>query len=213
MKLRTRHSPLLLLFLPSLATTLTVQPPKDGDTVARAISGAVPETSPPIKTRFDIGTRAAPVDGKDGRPHEGPFVDTDRKKDADGEKKDLPPLKGRPEDPTIVDGKKIPEINDGVMDDRDRQRPKAGTTGTEGGVSEKDKARKAQESKTGERVENKPATPKEAPPLPHSEEEKILNDKESKKDTGKDVMKDKMKTDAKTPEDVAGLEVREFLNS
>jgi hypothetical protein len=57
-------------------------------------------------------------------------------------------------------------------------------------------------------VENKPETPKEAPPLPHSEQKKI-NDQEAKdKSKEKDKSKDKAKVDGKTAEDISGLEVR-----
>lgn len=139
------------------------------------------------------------MDGKDGRPHEGPFVDVESLRSASGsDLKDLPPLEGRPNDPTIVDGVKIPETNDGVMNDPNRAEPKQGTTGTSGGVSEKDIARKAKEGATGEKVENKPEAPKEAPPLPHSEQEKIA---------GKESSKDK----SKTVDDVSGLEVRGYI--
>jgi Ca2+/H+ antiporter, TMEM165/GDT1 family len=200
MKLRQRHAHLLLLALPSLVGALAAPAP---DVTSGKETG--PAVGSVVKARYDVGTKAAPVDGKDGMPHEGPFVDTDRKKDvSDGEaKKDLPPLKGRPEDPTIVNGQKIPDVNDGVMDDRNRPPPKEGTTGTEGGVSEKDKARKAKEGITGEKVEKKPETPKEAPPLPHSEEEKILSDKESKKET----TKEKTKGENKSTGHVGGFEV------
>jgi hypothetical protein len=67
----------------------------------------------------------------------------------------------------IVNGERIPESHDGVMDDKNRRGPKKGTTGTEGGVSEKDKDRRLREQ-SGKRAENKPPTPKEAPPPPHA---------------------------------------------
>lgn len=204
MRLRTRHSPLLLLLVPSLVAGLAVETDKNG---AKAVASTDKTTDSSagsgIKTRF--GTDHAPVDGKDGMPHEGPFVDQDRdgkKETADADsKKDLPPLKGRPSDPTVVDGKKIPESNDGVMNDKTRQKPKEGTTGTEGGVSEKDKARKAAEGRTGSKVDKKPEAPKEQPPLPHSEQEKIPGDKDS---STKDKEHDH---DHHTADDVAGLEV------
>jgi hypothetical protein len=142
-----------------------------------------------LKPKYDVGTKDAPVDGKDGKPHQGPFVEIEGLRKTDSEsQRDLPPLKDRPEDPTMIDGKKIPESNDGVMDDKNRPEPEEGTTGTGGGVTEKDKARKAKEGKTGSKAENKPETPKEAPPLPHSEQEKILSekDKKDKSKTGED---------------------------
>ncbi|KAI3327393.1 UPF0016-domain-containing protein [Xylariaceae sp. AK1471] len=220
MKFRQRHAPLLLLFLPSLAVASS----STGTKLSKADRSSNVDTrrddSHPLdstvssnsKARVDVGTKTAPVDGKDGMPHEGPFVtlsDKGRKKGADADAddtlasdlKDLPPLKNRPVDPTIVDGKKIPDSNDGVMDDPHRKPPKQGTTGTEGGVSEKDKARKAKEGKTGEKVEMIPETPKEKPPMPHSEQEKMQSDKETKVDKEKDKSKSEKATD-----DIAGLE-------
>ncbi len=193
MRLRSRNSPLLLLLLPSLAATVAISSDQKLEKNAVAAnsysSEAAPDGSAPLKK---YGTKDAPVDGKDGKPHAGPFVEYEPQT---AESKDLPALKDRPQDPTIMDGRKIPETNDGVMDDKNRPEPKEGTTGTGGGVSEKDKERKMKESQTGERVENKPQTPKEAPPMPHEDEEKILREKEGK-------------PGSKTSEDVAGLEVR-----
>ncbi|KAI1079636.1 UPF0016-domain-containing protein [Whalleya microplaca] len=215
MKFRQQQAPLILLLLPSLALAASSLDTKSGNN-ARVADSDHASTQSPIDstvtsfktTKFDVGTKDAPVDGKDGMPHEGPFVSTDKgrkKGDANdvADTKSLPTLKDRPIDPTVIDGKKIPESNDGVMDDPNRQPPKKGTIGTEGGVTQKDKARKAKEGETGEKVENIPETPKEQPPLPHSEQEKILNEKEKEKE-GK---KDKSKVDLhQTPEDVTGLE-------
>lgn len=178
MKFRRRPSPLLLLLLPAIATALAAD--SVDSQLAKKIESLDPKTGPDPNVvdtssrQSYVGTKDAPVDGKDGKPHAGPFVDTGEKPEKaasdDGELvKDLRPLKNAPTDPTVIDGVKIPQSNDGVMDDRSREKPKVGTTGTEGGVSEKDKARKAQESQTGEKVEKKPDSPKEAPPLPHSE--------------------------------------------
>ncbi|KAJ9161327.1 UPF0016-domain-containing protein [Coniochaeta hoffmannii] len=205
MRLRHRRSPLLLLLVPSLAASVALASSSSDARDARADTDIGTVTG----KKYDVGTKDAPVDGKDGRPHEGPFVEIENlRKGETGDKKDHPPLKDRPDDPTIVDGKKIPESNDGVMFDKDRPKPKEGTTGTAGGVSEKDKTRKAQEGKTGEKAENKPDPPKEAPPLPHSEEEKIIG---SDKDAKKDKPKQKGKTDAKTGDEVIGLDRPEDL--
>ncbi|KAF6810236.1 upf0016 domain-containing protein [Colletotrichum sojae] len=216
MRLRTRHSPLLLLLLPGLVAGLAVETKDKNGAKAVASSDKASDAAvggSSIKTRY--GTDHAPVDGKDGMPHQGPFVDKDRdaeKKTADTDtKKGLPPLKGRPSDPTVVDGKKIPETNDGVMDDKTRQKPKEGTIGTEGGVSEKDKARKAEEGRTGGKVDKRPEAPKEQPPLPHSEQEKISSDKDSGKDSSKDKDHDH-DHDRHTPEHVAGLEVSDTVD-
>lgn len=127
-----------------------------------------------------VGTEDAPVDGLDGKPHAGPFVDIAPEQSASASgtatapaRKALPTLLEKFADPSADNEgwtlKDIPEKNDGVMNDETRQKPKKGTTGTEGGVSEKDKAKMAK----GGNVENKPQSPAEAPPLPHSEQEQI----------------------------------------
>lgn len=96
------------------------------------------------------------------------------------------------------DGSKIPDTNDGVMDDPHRQVPKQGTTGTEGGVSEKDKVRKEKEVKTGEKVEKTPDSPKLAPPL-------SVGGKNSKVDKTK--LKEVQVEDEDEGEGLSGLEV------
>ncbi|KAL2180771.1 uncharacterized protein P884DRAFT_216299 [Thermothelomyces heterothallicus CBS 202.75] len=167
MRLRNRQSPLLFLLLPSLAiaaaaaAAAAADPQLDRDSVA-VRAGA--------STGRRYGTKDAPIDGNDGKPHAGPFVELGS---SSGSAEDLPVLKDRPADPLIVDGKRIPESHDGVMDDKDWSGPRKGPTGTEGGVSEKEKEKRLREMQTGEKVENKPPTPKEAPPLPHSEQERI----------------------------------------
>lgn len=167
MKLRTKHSPLVLLLLPSLAYALSNTP---ADFPAGVVASDNADAAQAGVKRQDLPTKDAPVDGRDGKPHLGPFVETDNaKRVAEVE----PLLKGRPDDPTVVDGKKIPETNDGVMFDKNREHAEEGTTGTEGGVTEKYKAQQAEEDRTGEKTVTQPNAPKEHPPLPHSEEEKI----------------------------------------
>jgi len=120
-----------------------------------------------------VGTKDAPVDGKDGLPHQGPFVETgaerDRKKtkENDVEEPATTPLKGSDTEHFVEPG--TPRSNDGVMDDPNRLGPKEGTRGTEGGVSEK--------SKDSKYMDKVPDSPKKEPPLPHSEEEKIGTEK------------------------------------
>ncbi|KAI0391707.1 UPF0016-domain-containing protein [Xylariaceae sp. FL0594] len=202
MKIRHTHAPLLLL-LPSLAIASSSSGKKLSNIGKTAADDSIDilDAAPLGST----GNAASPkVRVEDGMPHEGPFVTVSDKKgrkkgaDLDVDSDELPALKGRPVDPTIIEGKKIPESNDGVMDDPHRKPPKQGTTGTEGGVSEKDKARKAKEGRTGEKVEMVPETPKEKPPLPHSEQEKI-GEKKTKAE------KEKSKAE-KTSDDIAGLE-------
>ena len=228
MRLRLcRASPLLVLLVPSLAAAAALAadasdvPTPTNIAVAREAKEAPPSATDlgaqiagqKLASLGLLGTKDAPVDGMDGKPHTGPFVDSERKKpeptDTSEElvdtKKQKAPLKGAPSDITMVDGQKIPEVNDGVMNDPERQLPKDGTTGTEGGVSQKDKDRKAQEGQTGERLEKKPDPPKEAPPLPHSEQELIKTGNEkSDKDTKKPKSKD---TDDDDAFELGGLEV------
>jgi hypothetical protein len=128
-----------------------------------------------------ISSNLNPVDGKDGRPHTGPFVETsadrDRKKAKDSGDEDRPATgkKPGPVDPTDSDGSTgpLPKSNDGIMDDPARELPKEGTRGTEGGISEKSRQR---QGNLGEDVPKKtPEEPKEAPPLPHSEQKEIAS--------------------------------------
>lgn len=165
MRLNRRSLPLsfALVYLITQITVLAgpIAPtPADADELATQTS---PSTNANTKTQ--IGRKDAPVDGKDGRPHEGPWVETEaerlRKKGKDGPKK-------IPKPGTDGDDPRYPKSNDGVMDDRNRSGPKEGTRGTEGGISEK-----SREKPENVEVEKKPEAPKEAPSLPHSEEEKI----------------------------------------
>lgn len=198
MKFRRRPAPLLLFLLPSIATALAAATPDNAQLTlsknSQARDARLDAVSTPLvdlntKSKYDIGTKDAPVDGKDGKPHAGPFVGTEKdpKKDDKKTKPDLDDgelVVAKKEHPQVVtaDGGKIPNSNDGVMDDPHREPPKQGTTGTEGGVTEKDKQRKAQEGQTGERVEKKPGSPKEAPPLPHSEENQLKGEKSKAKE-------------------------------
>ena len=132
------------------------------------------------------GTEDAPVDGEDGKPKIGPFVDyaaeKTRTKKNGAEATELAKAK-----PTSLDRFKdagadetwnvedIPEKNDGVMNDENRVAPKKGTDGTAGGISEKEKERKALGAEG-----KKPQQPKEAPELPHSEEERIEEEQKQK---------------------------------
>jgi hypothetical protein len=206
MKFRRRPSPLLLLLLPSLATVVAAAQDGTQSTLSKATRprDAKLDTNPTLvvdlntKSKYDIGTKDAPVDGKDGKPHAGPFVGSEKdskKSKASSEDGELVLGKEEYADLKAPDGGKIPPVNDGVMDDPNRELPKQGTTGTEGGVSEKDKARKAKEGQTGEKLEKKPDSPKEAPPMPVSEQAKLKSEKTKAKDTDDD------------DDDIGGLEV------
>jgi len=165
MRFPFRQTSWLLLLLPALAAAVA----DPTNTAARDESSVRgPADAASIKFKSD---EVAPVDGEDGKPHNGPWVKTDGKVDES-----LPDLQNRPEDPTVVDGQKIPQSNDGVMDDPTRKPPKEGTTGSEGGISEKEKARKEQDGGAT------PEAPKDHPPLPHSEQQKF--NQNTKSDSG-----------------------------
>ncbi|KAF3007021.1 hypothetical protein E8E14_009494 [Neopestalotiopsis sp. 37M] len=205
MRIRQRQAQLLLLLLPATALALSSS---TSDLVDDSLSGSA-------KPKYDIGTKDAPVDGKDGKPHDGPWVDT-KVTDSTGSKKELPVVEDIKLDRSTSKSKDSTADPDSVMDDPLHTPPKKGTTGTEGGVSQKDKARLAEEKITGEKAEKIPETPKEAPPLPHSEHEKIVSGKESSSSSSsKDVTSDKSKgskIDAHLDHyDVSGLEKPEDL--
>lgn len=167
--------------------------------------------SPASKPGVDgVGTKDAPVDGKDGRPHLGPFVETGAERDRKKAKEntgDTDIKKPVPEGVPTGDSPKIPETNDGVMDDPHRTGPKEGTRGTEGGISEKNKDRKATHF-DGTKPEKKPDPPKEVPPLPHSEQESI--DPKAVKDDGK-KSKETGAEDKEKQKELGGLEVMSYL--
>lgn len=186
----------------------------DGKKVSLPADGSA---APASKAGADgVGTKDAPVDGKDGRPHLGPFVET-------GAERDRKKAKESGEDATVSkavpssiagtvlndDGSKLPETNDGVMDDPNRTGPKEGTRGTEGGITEKSKDRSDGLS-DGAKLEKKPDPPKEIPPLPHGDEKGVgqkpgKDDTKKGKETGtQDDGKDKTKAAQK---ELGGLEV------
>lgn len=213
MILRKHIGQLVLLLLPALAASLAV----DGKGKPGSVQHLAKDATPPdaasapelahqlALSRREKGTKDAPVDGLDGKPHAGPFVESTPSKP-----KKKPPAGGEdsgsrdkllssastassPERPAAV------ADNDGVMDDRNREAPKKGTTGTEGGVSEKDRKAKAEEDQVGFRKDRKPDPPKEARPLPQSEQGKAL--KEMEGTVGKDVV------DTEKPKGAVGLAV------
>ena len=194
MRLRQRCSPLLLLLIPALHSVHALDPTHVpghktndyGHDVAAYAEGKVlkqqelgAEASIPTRlpgSAHDTALRAkdAPIDGKDGRPHTGPFVETsaerDRKKAKEiGNDKELSSNE-KPLTNPIPSG--TPDTNDGVMDDPYRKGPKEGTRGTEGGISEKSREKEGQLASIGEEGK-KVDPPKEAPPLPHSEQEEV----------------------------------------
>lgn len=176
---------LLLLLLPALSTAATntrsisepSAPPSRGSSTldARYI-----DADSVASTNAIHGSPDVPVDGKDGRPHAGPWVETsaerDRKSSKGSDDVDLVSTKYDSKIPSsdhlgTEEGKVIPHSNGGVMDDPHRAGPQEGTRGTEGGVSEKGKDNIYNAAKT-------PDSPKEALPLPPSEKHKLSSDSE-----------------------------------
>jgi Ca2+/H+ antiporter, TMEM165/GDT1 family len=168
MILRPRWSPPILLLAATLLISEVLADTSnlnglrrlgDATLMANAAADALSKTGP-------IGTKDAPVDGRDGMPHEGPFVETiaerNRKKIMEtGDEEPAPPVLKMTVD------KDMPVSNDGVMDDARRLGPAEGTRGTEGGVSGKSSSKL---------TDKKPDPPKESPPLPHSETEKMKDE-------------------------------------
>ena len=210
--MRLRQSPSTLLFLwvaCALFVTAFVSSEEAVTSADGKELGPLPElsASPASKPGVDgIGTIDAPVDGKDGRPHLGPFVETGAERDRKKAKEnsgDADIKKPLPEGVSTSDGPKIPETNDGVMDDPHRTGPKEGTRGTEGGISEKNKDRKEVD---GAKAEKKPDPPKEVPPLPHSEQESL--DPKAAKEDGK---KETGVEDKEKQKELGGLEVISYI--
>jgi hypothetical protein len=197
----------VLLLLPALAASLAV------DTKAKAGSVEQLASDPSdgqkidsvIPAKPDKGTKDAPVDGLDGKPHAGPFVyDTaskDRKK-LESKVEDLPSSRFSDEiDKARGEGWEIPERVDSVMTDRDGERKSKGSLdGTEGGVSEKDRKKAASGS---DKEEKRPEGPKEV--LDHHEQEKEVIKGSGKDSTSKSSSKENQKD--KSEKGVGGLEV------
>jgi hypothetical protein len=134
-----------------------------------AASGGVSKANGNNNKPSPVGTEHAPVDGRDGMPHDGPFVETNAERTR---KKNT--LKVPDDDDEVIVEKQsydnhaaLPQSNDAVMDDRLRSNPVEGTRGVEGGISEKSKDGKLSADK------KKPDPPKDARPLPHGEAETL----------------------------------------
>ncbi|KAJ9607382.1 GCR1-dependent translation factor 1 [Cladophialophora chaetospira] len=164
MKMGRRRAQLLLLLFVSVATTNALGGDlSSSDLLNKGGSGGAVGASGGGNTikGSPVGTEHAPVDGRDGMPHDGPFVETSgertRKKQGAGEEENwgMKPYKDHPDMP------ELPLTNDAVMDDRVNSNPIEGTRGVEGGISEK--------SKEINVSEKKPESPKDARPLPHNE--------------------------------------------
>jgi hypothetical protein len=159
--LRSTASLLLLSVFtsPSLAAT---DKPGSVQHLAADKPAAPGPVNPPVpaatlESRPDKGTKDAPVDGQDGKPHAGPFVDSQKKKPLVVE--DLGGSKGSgsaaDKERVLSETFEKPDEEPGVMRDDMREGKLKGPTGTEGGVSAKEKDGK----------DKKPGQPKEAATL------------------------------------------------
>jgi hypothetical protein len=171
-----RLHPLLLALALALAATaahaLDTKPGSVQHLAAQAPAGAV--AAAPLQ-KPDVGTADAPVDGLDGKPHAGPFVETTKKKAAQlVEDLDVVAAAAEAEARAAREKKLLAAVvtkdapeDDGVMSDVAGRREVSGPTGTEGGVSAKEFERK-------EGVGGKGAVPEppRAPPKKSGEEAK-----------------------------------------
>ncbi|KAF2645141.1 UPF0016-domain-containing protein [Massarina eburnea CBS 473.64] len=183
MRLRQPRTAAILLLLPALHAFASAVPPADKSPAVRAVT---PDASPLATPASAVkGTKDAPVDGFDGKPHQGPYIDEKPvgSKKGPGGIEELRPdtLKKKPE-LTKEEWKALGEDDDSVMSDPNRSSPK-GNTGTEGSITQKEKERQKHE-KTGTKVEKVPEAPKAAPPLPHGEQQH-LKEKEKPKPKSK----------------------------
>ena len=213
MRFHRRPSPLVfLLLIPSLQYAYGLTAAQVGDiSEGRDVGPVGPavgsSSGTPAGTNSNSAsdssgktTKDAPVDGKDGRPHAGPFVETNAERDRKKAKEigDGAAATSKPavkdissKSASYADEIEMPETNDGVMDDPNRTGPKEGTRGTEGGISEKNKGRIAQQGDTsGTKSEKKPDPPKEAPPLPHSEQKIVAQHDPERKGELDSIVKD-----------------------
>ncbi|KAF2687483.1 UPF0016-domain-containing protein [Lentithecium fluviatile CBS 122367] len=186
MRLRQPRTTALLLLLPALHVyTAKILTDPEINQVARAAAESSPALAAPTPATVR-GTKDAPVDGFDGKPHEGPYVDDKpvaSKKGPGGIEELRPGSRLSPsQDLTKEQLEKVATEDDSVMNDPDRAAPK-GNTGTEGGVSQKDKERIEHEGKTGSKMEKIPESPKEAPVPPHGEQQHIKDKQDSEADT------------------------------
>lgn len=170
MKVDRRRAPLVLFLLAALVSAEGGL--SQGNALVRR--AAEPEND---GRSGPLGTEHAPVDGRDGMPHEGPWIETET--DRKNQK-----LKDAGEEEAVYSGdeskasKDMPQTNDGVMDDPNREVPEDDTRGHGGGVS--------QRTKDGKFTGKQPEQPKEALPMPYSEKERMDQANHDTKDESND---------------------------
>lgn len=175
-----------LLLLPVLASAVVVD--VDGNGVQKVRDSQ--KAAAVATNKLDVGTKDAPVDGLDGKPHAGPFVleNTPIEKPAKGSDSTKSTAHESLADTITEDQKKAsPDKDIGVMDDPDRALPKKGTTGTEGGVTQRTKEHKALEEEKGEKLGKVPMSPDEERPLSSDEQERMGVDSADDSDDDDDL--------------------------
>lgn len=146
---------------------------------------AIPEPSVSPSSPSSKGTKDAPVDGFDGKPHAGPYIDdtpTSHGKQPNIVEELQPGASSSKDSTTLVEEEGILDGDKSVMQDPERK-PATGNTGIEGGVSAKDKERLEHEEKTGEKMEKVPESPKEPQPLSHADQQQLEEDTETTSST------------------------------
>jgi len=197
MKFRRQLAPIILLAIPTLSTALATS--EKAGTVSQLAQEPAAQADQNGEVPFtikDVGTKDAPVDGLDGKPHAGPFVESTQRKKPPAVAEDLGPgnkpvkqevvgpADGSPSSKKRLSDLKPEDPAGTVMGDGSRVKPKKGTTGTEGGVSEKTQVQEQKEL-AGKSEPKTPEKPKEAPPLPASA--KISKEKVDKIGNKKDA--------------------------
>lgn len=171
-------SPFLLL--PTISTAVNA----NGDLAPTAAHTTTTTTTPtPVLNPRDItnangevlgasksesgskGSLDAPVDGKDGKPHAGPWVEGERRQTGQGKSS------GGEKFDAGVSSLGYTGMRTGTEGEKE-----AATRSTKGEVSGKQNGKG-----TGEKV---PEGPKEAPPLPYSEQQKMSTESVGKDDKG-----------------------------
>ncbi|KAI9695256.1 MAG: hypothetical protein M1820_008775 [Bogoriella megaspora] len=220
MKVRQHTLSLLVLLLSTFGPAIAREKSFD----AASLHAVAPETkdykpgettkNSVVALKSGIGTKDAPVDGLDGKPHAGPYVDssTDEKKTKSSTSKyDDDELlgssasdKSKSKSSSKSSTSSHESDDDGVMSDKSGRKPPP-YTGTEGGVSEKDKDRKAEEM-SGVSKGKTPESPKEPIELPDSLEDRIALKEKYEKPS-----KDSSTSDDEKAWSAAGLEKPDIL--
>lgn len=195
-----------MLVLPALVASLATEAHTKDSALADRDADVVSGTKP------DRGTKDAPVDGLDGKPHAGPFVyDTKERVKLESKVEDLSSSSSSSRFSDELDkardsGFEIPDRVDSVMTDREgHAKGKDSLDGTEGGISTKERNKVKSGS---EKEEKKPEAPKEVSEHRELEKEKVL--KAAKKDAS-DLKAPGKAAMAKGEKGIGGLEVSRMI--